>query len=67
MEKPVRRARNKVQPLDKDVHVRIRNEYMEKLRKHAQEHKFTNSRMIRFIVEDYLDKQENWTPLAFMI
>ena len=24
-----RRERNKVQPLDKDVHVRIRNEYME--------------------------------------
>ena len=51
-----RRERNKVQPYDSDVHIRIRKEYMEKLKELAIEKGFTYSRMIRFIVEDYLDR-----------
>ena len=59
METIIRRERNKIQPYDKDIHIRIRNEYMEKLKNMANRHHFTISRMIRFIVEEYLDKHEN--------
>ena len=59
METRTRNERNKVMPYDKDIHIRIRNEYMDKLRNQARQHHFTISRMVRFIVENYLDNHEN--------
>lgn len=52
-----RKQRNTIEPYDKDVHVRVRKEYLEKLKEQANKKGFTYSRMVRYILEEYLDRE----------
>lgn len=52
------KTRNKITHYDKDLHIRIHGDYLELLRKEAEEKGVTNALMARMIIEEYFKKKE---------
>ena len=52
------KTRNKITHYDKDLHIRIHGDYLELLRKEAEEKGITNALMARTIIEEYFKKKE---------
>lgn len=57
--KPERRKRNTTTSFEKDIHIRVREEYIGKLNDLARKRKYTVSRLLREIIETYIDNIES--------